>query len=133
VTATTLAGIAVGLAALALLAAVLGLRALARTRHSVAVVTRSVRRGEPLPDSADEVDTTLRRVAVVRFDAFPDLAGRLSFSAAILDESGSGLVLTSIAGRSETRLYAKTVTAGGASDDLSPEEVQAVKAARVGG
>lgn len=128
-TATTLAGIAVGLAVLALLAALLGLRALARTRQSVTVLTRSVRRGLPLPDSPDEVDTALRRVAVVRFDAFPDLGGRLSFSAAVLDQSGSGLVLTSIAGRSETRLYAKTVTAGGASDDLSPEEAQAVKAA----
>jgi uncharacterized protein DUF4446 len=130
VTATTLAGIALGLSALALLAAVLGLRALARTRRSVVVLTRSVRRGLPLSDSPDEVDTTLRRVAVVRFDAFPDLAGRLSFSAAVLDESGSGLVLTSIAGRSETRLYAKTVTAGGGSDELLPEEAQAVKAAR---
>ena len=128
-TPTTIAGIAVGLAVLALLAALLGLRALARTRQSVTVLTRSVRRGLPLPDSPDEVDTALRRVAVVRFDAFPDLAGRLSFSAAVLDQSGSGLVLTSIAGRSETRLYAKTVTAGGASDDLSPEEAQAVKAA----
>ena len=39
------------------------------------------------------------------------------------------MVLTSIAGRSETHLYAKTVTAGAASDDLSPEEAQAVKAA----
>jgi hypothetical protein len=130
VTATTLAGVAVGLAGLALVAAVLGLRALARTRRSVAVLTRSVRRGLPLPDSPDEVDTALRRVAVVRFDAFPDLAGRLSFSAALLDESGSGLVLTSIAGRSESRLYAKTVTAGTGSDDLSPEEAQAVQAAR---
>jgi hypothetical protein len=130
VTATTLAGIAVGLAALALLAAVLSLRALARTRRSVAVLTRSVRRGLPLPDSLDDVDTALRRVALVRFDAFPDLAGRLSFSAAVLDESGSGLVLTSIAGRSDARLYAKTVSASGGSDDLSPEEAQAVKAAR---
>ena len=130
-TATTLAGIAVGLSALALLATALGLRALARTRHSVAVLTRSVRRGVPLPESADDVDTALRRVAVVRFDAFADLAGRLSFSAAVLDDSSSGLVLTSIAGRSETRLYAKTVTAGGAAD-LSPEEAQAVNAARSG-
>jgi hypothetical protein len=130
VTATTLAGIAVGLAALALLTAVLGLRALARTRRSMAVLTRSVRRGLPLPDSLDDVDTALRRVALVRFDAFPDLAGRLSFSAAVLDESGSGLVLTSIAGRSDARLYAKTVSASGGSDDLSPEEAQAVKAAR---
>src|SRR4029453_12545976 len=115
---------------LALMAAGLGLRALARTRRSVAVVTRSVRRGVPLTDSADEVDTSPRPGALGRFYAFPDLAGRLSFSAAILDESGSGLVLTSIAGRSETRLYAKTVTAGGPSDDLPPEEAQAVKAAR---
>jgi uncharacterized protein YlxW (UPF0749 family) len=75
------------------------------------------------------VDTVLRRVALVRFDAFDDLSGRLSFSLAILDNDGNGITLTSIAGNSETRLYAKSLTGGIGEHALSPEEEQAVKAA----
>lgn len=76
----------------------------------------------------------LSRVAVVRYDAFDDLGGRLSFSAAIVDEAGRGLVMTAIHGRTETRSYLKQVpvTAGSGQRDLSPEEAQAVADAMAG-
>jgi hypothetical protein len=73
----------------------------------------------------------LTRVAVVRYDAFGDLAGALSFSAALLDDRGNGLVLSSINGRSETRTYAKGVSAGTGEAPLSPEEQEAVQRALV--
>jgi hypothetical protein len=73
-----------------------------------------------------EISEALRHVAVVRYDAFPDMGGRLSFSAALLDDDGDGLVLTSINGRSETRTYAKGVKAGRSEHQLSPEETQAI-------
>lgn len=73
-----------------------------------------------------EIADSLRHVAVVRYDAFPDMGGRLSFSAALLDDDGDGLVLTSINGRSETRTYAKGVKAGRSDHQLSPEETQAI-------
>lgn len=68
----------------------------------------------------------IRHVAVVRYDAFGDMGGRLSFSAALLDDAGDGLVISSINGRSETRTYAKGVKAGSSEAPLSPEEEQAV-------
>jgi hypothetical protein len=73
-----------------------------------------------------DLSDALRHVAVVRYDAFPDMGGRLSFSAALLDDAGDGLVLTSINGRSETRTYAKGVKAGAGEHQLSPEEEQAI-------
>ena len=73
-----------------------------------------------------EVADALRHIAVVRYDAFPDMGGRLSFSAALLDDAGDGLVLTSINGRSETRTYAKGVKGGTSEHQLSPEEEQAI-------
>jgi hypothetical protein len=73
-----------------------------------------------------ELADALRHVAVVRYDAFPDMGGRLSFSVALLDDAGDGLVLTSINGRSETRTYAKGVKGGGSEHQLSPEEEQAI-------
>ena len=73
-----------------------------------------------------DLSDALRHVAVVRYDAFGDMGGRMSFSAALLDDAGDGLVLTSINGRSETRTYAKGVKAGSSEHSLSPEEEQAI-------
>jgi hypothetical protein len=68
----------------------------------------------------------LRHVAVVRYDAFGDMGGRMSFTAALLDDSGDGLVITSINGRTEARAYAKGVKEGHSDQSLSPEETQAI-------
>ena len=72
----------------------------------------------------------LRHVSVVRYDAYGDLAGRYSFSAALLDDSGDGLIITSIHGRNENRLYLKGIAQGNPDIELSPEEEQAVVAAK---
>lgn len=72
----------------------------------------------------------IRHVAVVRYDAFNDMGGRMSFSAALLDDAGDGVVISSINGRTETRTYAKGVKGGSSEADLSPEEVQVIGYAR---
>jgi hypothetical protein len=72
----------------------------------------------------------LRHVAVVRYDAFTDTGGLLSWSLAMLDDSGSGVVLTSIQGRNESRTYAKNVAAWSSEGQLSPEEEDAISRAR---
>lgn len=79
--------------------------------------------------AAGDLSDAVRHVAVVRYDAFGDMGGMMSFSAALLDDAGDGLVLTSINGRSETRTYAKGVTAGTSEHPLSPEELEAVEQA----
>ena len=85
--------------------------------------------GEQLAALRADVGTALRHVAVVRYDAFQDMGGRLSFSAALLDDAGDGLVITAISGRSESRTYAKGVQGGSSEHSLSPEEQQAIEAA----
>jgi len=84
---------------------------------------------EHLAGVQSDVARSLRNVALVRFDAFDDMAGRMSFALALLDDRGDGVTLTAIAGSSDTRLYAKGVSDGSGEHDLSPEEQQAVKAA----
>ena len=79
-----------------------------------------------------ELADALRHVSVVRYDAFGDMGGRLSFSAAMLDDGGDGLVLTAIHGRTETRSYIKGVKGGSSEASLSPEELQAVSYALKG-
>lgn len=71
----------------------------------------------------------VQHVGVVRFDAFEDMGGRLSFSAAFLDGRGDGVVITSINGRQDTRCYAKEVRRGASIHNLSDEEEQAIREA----
>src|SRR5215218_8305482 len=77
-----------------------------------------------------EVRDALRHLAVVRYDAFGDMGGHLSWSLALLDDSGHGVVLTSIHGRSEARTYAKNVSGWASEQQLSPEEEEAIGSAR---
>jgi hypothetical protein len=72
---------------------------------------------------------TIRHTAIVRFDAFPEVGGRLSFAAAFLDEEGNGLVLSSINGRSEGRVYAKPIADRKSEYPLSEEEEAAIREA----
>jgi len=72
----------------------------------------------------------LRHLAVVRYDAFGDMGGHLSWSLALLDDAGNGVVLTSIHGRSDARTYAKSISSWTCEQQLSPEEDEAVAHAR---
>ncbi len=69
---------------------------------------------------------SVSRVGVVRYDAFEDMGGLLSFSAALLDEHGDGVVISTINGRSEARTYAKAVQGGASTHTLSHEEIDAI-------
>jgi hypothetical protein len=78
-----------------------------------------------------EANGVLRHLAVVRYDAFEEMGGRLSWSLALLDDGGDGVVLTSIRGRNEARTYAKSVLAWKSDQELSPEETEAIAHAKV--
>ena len=73
---------------------------------------------------------SLRHLALVRYDAFGDMGGRLSWSLALADDRGDGVVLTSIAGRSDARSYAKSIAGWAVDQQLSPEEQEAVAEAK---
>ncbi len=83
-------------------------------------------------DLRDGLAQTLQHVAVVRYDAFGDMGGRMSFSAAVIDDRGDGMVISSIHARGESRTYAKGIVSGRSDITLSPEERHALDAARSG-
>ncbi len=89
------------------------------------LASRDARLGEQLAG-------TVQRVALIRYDAFEDVGGRLSFSCALLDDRGDGVVVTSINGRQDTRVYAKPVHGGTSDHNLSEEEVEAIREALAG-
>ena len=75
------------------------------------------------------VDSTVSRLAVVRYDAYENTGGHQSASVALLDNSRSGVVLSAIQGRDYARIYVKELDDGRAAVSLSPEEQAAVERA----
>ena len=74
----------------------------------------------------------VQRVGIVRFNPFQDTGGDQSFSVAMLDAHGDGLVLTGIYSRKETRFYAKPILGNTSSYTLTPEETEAIQKSGVG-
>jgi hypothetical protein len=126
--------IAIAISVVAVLAGVIGISVgVAAYRRASRVVRECNELIQGAVGSRGTVDPrALRDVAIVRYDALQEMSGQLSFSLALLNAVGDGVVLTSINGRAETRTYAKPVRAGKGGQELSPEEAQAVHSARLG-
>lgn len=66
-------------------------------------------------------------VGLVRYNPFEDTGGDQSFSLAILDRCKNGVVVSSLHGRSGTRIYSKGVKAADKDlHELSKEEKEAI-------
>ncbi len=72
---------------------------------------------------------SLQHIGLVRFNPFEDTGSDQSFAIALLDDQRDGIVLSSLHGRANTRLFAKPVSDGGSSHNLSEEETQAIRIA----
>jgi len=86
--------------------------------------------GKDIEVTRAEVRETLQHLAMVRYDAFGDTGGKLSWSLALLDDNGDGVILTSINSRADARTYAKEVRAFASESKLSPEEEEALETLR---
>lgn len=84
---------------------------------------RVERIGEKLRSSVD-------RVELIRYNAFEKMGSDLSFSIALLNQEGNGVVLSSINNREESRVYAKPISSGESSYHLSEEEKQVIQKAQ---
>lgn len=89
-----------------------------------------LRLSRELEDARSEIRETLQHLAVVRYDAYGDMGGRLSWSMALLDDNGDGVVLSSINNRNDSRSYAKEVKSFESDAKLSPEEEEAIETLR---
>lgn len=72
----------------------------------------------------------VQKMGVVRFNAFEGTGSDLSFAIAFLDATNNGVVVSSIFGRNESRIYAKPVVDGQSTYFLTEEEKQALAEAQ---
>ena len=74
----------------------------------------------------EQLQQTIQKVGVVRFNPFDDGGGNFSFSIALLDGHNNGMVITSMYGRQQNRMYAKRITEGISENTLTEEEQRAI-------
>lgn len=73
--------------------------------------------------------SVIRHVGLVRFSPFHDTGGDQSFTLALLDGKGDGVVVTGLHSRHDSRLYAKPIESRSSSYSLTPEEREAMERA----
>lgn len=77
-------------------------------------------------------ERSLQHIGLVRFNPFDDTGSDQSFAIALLDDRRDGIVISSLHGRANTRVFAKPVANGASAHHLADEEVQAIRIALEG-
>ena len=72
---------------------------------------------------------SLVRVAAVRFRAFEDMGGDLSYAVAMLNANNDGIIFSSIFARADSRSYIKPIKNGASDYPLTDEEKGVLKEA----
>jgi hypothetical protein len=120
--------------------AVLGTGQRDLVEHAAQLQTQFHALSDYVQDAADRLDARMQLAeerlngaiayrALVRYDAYGEMSGRQSTSIALLDATRSGVVLSSIHHRDQSRLYSKQVHQGQGELELSPEENEAIQLA----
>lgn len=76
-----------------------------------------------------ESQKTLKKYGIVKYDAFDDVGGKLSFALAMLDRNNSGYIIDAIHSRDNCFVYMKEIVKGESYVMLSKEEIKALKQA----
>jgi len=92
----------------------------------------AARTDERLDALETSVARDLHRVGFVRYNSFSDVGSDLSFTLALLNADGDGVVVTSIYSREETRTYGKAVRKFVPQQGASKEEQSAIAMAKTG-
>lgn len=76
-----------------------------------------------------KMETTFQKVGLVKYDAFAQMGGKLSFSLAMLDEKNNGFIINSVHGSDGCYTYTKEIKAGKCDLTLGTEEQNALEIA----
>ena len=74
----------------------------------------------------------IQKVGFLRFNPFQELGGDHSFSAALLDNNDTGIIITGLHSRERTRVYVKEIKKGKSQIELSKEERRSLQIAQKG-
>ena len=70
-----------------------------------------------------------QKTGLVKYDAFREMSGKLSYTLALLDKENNGVMINSMYSREGCYSYVKTIVGGKCSIEMSEEEQEALKIA----
>ena len=73
------------------------------------------------------VSKCIKKIGMVRYNAFRDTGSDLSFTLALLNEYNDGIVLNGIYARDMSNIYAKPIKDGKSEYKITPEEQKAIE------
>ena len=76
-----------------------------------------------------KMDKALTKYGIIKYDAFDDVGGKLSFALAMLDKNNTGFILNAIHSRDNCFFYIKEIVNGESYILLSSEEMDALRQA----
>ena len=77
----------------------------------------------------ENLKITYQKCGLVKYDAFREMSGALSYSLALLDKDNNGVLISSMYSREGCYSYAKEIVNGESKINLSEEEAEALKQA----
>lgn len=78
----------------------------------------------------DKMKITFQKVGLVKYDAFHEMGGKLSFSLALLNETNDGFVLNAVHSRDGCYTYVKEIIGGNSIIILADEEQEELEMAK---
>lgn len=73
-----------------------------------------------------KLESTFQKIGIVKYDAFREMGGQLSFSLVLLDENDNGFILNSVHSTEGCYSYTKEIKNGQCNITLGEEEKQAL-------
>lgn len=80
----------------------------------------------------DKIHFSYQKVGIVKYDAFHEMGGKLSFALTMLDNKNNGFVINSMHSREGCYTYVKEIVAGESYIELGEEEAESLKQALAG-
>ena len=71
-------------------------------------------------------ETTFQKVGLVKYDAFNEMGGKLSFAVALLDKNNNGWIMNAMHSREGCYTYIKEIIKGESYVELAEEEAEAL-------
>lgn len=75
------------------------------------------------------LETVFQKIGIVKYDAFKQMGGQLSYSLALLDEGNNGFIINSVHSTDGCYSYTKEIKKGECEISLGEEEQQALNIA----
>lgn len=76
------------------------------------------------------MESVFQKMGLVKYDAFQQMGGQLSYSLVLLDENNNGFIINSVHGTDGCYSYSKEIRNGENSISLSAEETEALAIAK---